>query len=378
CEKWELMKPLTEDQDVYPMWVADMELPVCDEVIEAISKRLKCPIFGYTMPKQSLYDSICEWHNRRYDYGMDESDICFSTSVLSTLSLMLRMFTEKGDKVIVPTPHYYQFCKKIKMAEREVLAVPLKCKAHRYVFDFEELEKVVDDQTKLLILCNPHNPSGTIYTKEELEEVSDFCQKHKLMIFSDEIHMDVVFHQQKIIPFMTISDYAKNHTISAISISKTFNLAGMKISCAIIKNPSIREAFKVQASSHGMASINLLAYEAMEASYRHGDAWLEEALNYIEHNRQYAVSFIEKDIPSLKTHLSDATYFLWVDFRESGLPTHQLKEILLKEAKVLISDGSEFHKEYIGFVRFNLSCPKQAVVDVFNRIKVVVDQYQKR
>ncbi|MFI3284176.1 MAG: PatB family C-S lyase [Erysipelotrichaceae bacterium] len=377
CVKWDVLHKKMKRDDVIPMWIADMEFAVPEVVNQAIIERMKSPVYGYTMETPGLREVVCEWHNRRYDYGMKPESICFTNGVLSALSTMINMCSNEGDKIILPRPYYPNFEYTINDNKREVLSLPMKCIEQRYIIDFDELEKVIDERCKIFILCNPHNPSGTVYTKEEVGQIAAFCERHQLLIFSDEVHIDFVFNQQTVFPIMHVSEYAKNHTISLVSSSKTFNLAGLKLACALIENETLREDYLKALQRYATNTINLFSYEAMYAAYDQAEAWVDELLMVIDTNRRYAFKYIKECMPSVVAYENDATYLLWLDLTKTGIAKENVKQVLLDEAKVMGTDGAEFHQDYTGYMRLNLGCSLEMVQEALKNIKEVVDKYQK-
>ena len=241
--------------DCSTLWVADMDFEVCKEVVDALKKRVNHPIFGYTEKTVELKDAVINWYKRRHGIHYNHDDIVFNTGVVHGYSAAIRIMSDIGDEVIVPVPAYGPFVRKVIANKRKLITTPLKSYHDDYWIDFEDLEKKITNKTKIFVLCNPHNPTGRVYTKEELLEISNFCEKHNLKIISDEIHCDILFNQ----PFTTVldvSEYARNNTISLCSIGKTFNLAGLKMACAIIKNDKLRKEFQEESECVGNTSIN--------------------------------------------------------------------------------------------------------------------------
>lgn len=373
--KWFTPCEQLQVSDAIPMWVADMDFEVCEEIQQALKKRLECPVFGYTLPQNDLKQLLSDWYKARYNYDFSADSVILTTGVMPSVSAAIRLFSNVNDKVVIPSPSYHPFDAKTLANNRVPLFTKMKFNKNRYVIDFDALEKEIDENCKIFILCNPHNPTGTLYTKEEIEEIAAFCEKHQLKIISDEIHADFVFKGQSINPIMFVNEYTKANTIATLSVSKTFNIAGIKISSVVIANEELRKAFEKEAMCVGITSINLFAFTAFEACYRHGAAWLDQLLNYIDESRTYVEAFMKTELPQVISFKPESTYFFWLDFRNCNIPPEKLEQLLLHEAKVYVSSGESFGSEYYGFVRLNLGCPRSQIEEALKNIKNLVDKY---
>lgn len=373
--KWQILEDNNLENQVVPMWIADMDFDVCKEVIDEIKNRLEKPIFGYTNVQDGLYDAFCNWYNRRLNYAIAKETILLTTSVMTTYKAIINLYSNVNDKVIIPYPNYHRFKEYVNLNGRIPLYTEMKLVSGRYKIDFYDLESKIDENTKIFILCNPSNPLGFVFNQEELLEIANFCQKHNLIIFNDEIHLDFILGNTSFTPFALINDYTRNNTISTLSISKTFNLAGMKISAAVVINDDKRKEIKDYINKVGLGSINTFAYLAMEIAYLKGEDWFEQVLEYLKNNRKYAYEFIEAKMPHICTYKTEATYFLWLDLSITNLKNQELEETLLKEAKVMPSMGVEFGEGYDSYVRLNLATKFDNIVTVFNELEKFLKKY---
>lgn len=361
-------------EDVIPLWIADMDFAISPIIEEALKKRLDHPIFGYQQVEEDIFDNMIAWFKQRHHYYLKKEDLILTVGVLPSLSLAIRMLSEKGDKVIIPTPAYQPFITKTTINERIPLTTAMKLVNHRYTIDFDDLEKQMDETVKLFILCNPHNPSGTLYTKEELQEIVDFCKKHQLYIISDEIHCDFIGKDQQFYPIMDIDEYSRSHTIALTSVGKTFNLAGIKIATVIIKDPKLHEAYAKAVKQIGLDEINIFAYEAYKAAYSFENSqWFDQELAYIQANKAFVKEYIKEHMPKVYVNDSQSTYLLWLNF--NPLKIDDIHSILLKEAKVMFVRGNFFGEEYDGYERINLASPRECLQEAMHRISKVLKKY---
>lgn len=368
CYKWDSLKTKYPGvSDVIPMGIADMDFEVCDEIVKALEERIKHPVFGYSCDITSELAPIIYQRYKNMGYDISQEDIVIATGVVYSITHIVRIFTNVGDKIVLPVPHYTPFRTLIENTGRVILPCEIKLVDGVYKMDLESIEDQIDENTKMFILCNPHNPTGRIYTEEELKEVSDFCQRHNLLIINDEIHSDFTL-TKPFLPFINVSEYAKNNTFTVTSITKTFNLAGVKISFCIISNPELKEKYTNAAKHTGLGSANIFGVEALKAAYLKSSKWLEELLDYLRGNRQYVLDFFEKNLPNIKVTPSEGTYLLWIDFSNSAKDISQLQSILINECKVELNDGLIYGSGYASFARMNIAMPRSYIVEACNRI----------
>ncbi len=359
--KWDATEELFGEKDLLPLWVADMDFKVPDEVIEAIQSQAEHGIFGYTSKLEGYYDAVISWMKRRHNWNVEKEWICSSPGVVPALSLIVQAFSEPGDKIIVQPPVYYPFMKSIESHNRQVVFNPLQYKGDRYEMDFADLISKIGDSVKMLFLCNPHNPSGRVWTKEELTRLGDICLEHNILVVSDEIHADLVFKPNVYTPFAAISEAFADNSISCTAPSKTFNLAGLQSSNIIISNKELKEKFVVETDKYFIGMTNTFGVIATEAAYNYGEQWLEECLDYIYGNLQFVTEYFETHLPSLKVLPLESTYLAWIDCRELGLTAEELEKLFLSKAKVALNQGYVFGPGGEGFVRMNLACPRAVV-----------------
>jgi cysteine-S-conjugate beta-lyase len=370
--KWDSTKNVFGTDDVLPMWVADMDFHPPEEVIDAIRDRIDHGVFGYTFVPFSVTEAIQDWMKNRHDCEFKKSSIVFSEGVVPSISSAIRAYTEKGDRVLVHSPVYTPFFNMVKNNDRTLVTSNLIYENDRYELDFEDFEAKLKDGVKMFILCNPHNPGGRVWTRDELERIGDLCLKYDCLIVSDEIHSDLVFKPNVHIPIASIKEEFKEITTTFIAPSKTFNLAGIQASAAIIPNKELKAKFKEVQQQQGFFTLNTFAIAGMEAAYRKGEEWLEELLTYLDENMQLATQYINENLPALKPMKADATYLLWIDCRELGLSDEELKEKLLYKGKLALEPGTKYGEGGEGFVRMNLACPRETLNEGLKRLSIAL------
>ena len=376
--KWDLADKIFGQDNVLPMWVADMDFEAPKPVIDALVKRAKHGIYGYSACMDPYYDAVTGWMKKQHNWNIQNDWIVFSPGVVPALNMLVKALSRPGEKIIVQQPVYYPFMKAIENNNRKVLNNPLRLNGKRYEMDFNDLEKKASDKdVKLIILCSPHNPVGRVWSGDELEELGRICLKNNITIISDEIHSDIVLKGHKHTPFAGISEEFLMNSVTCTAPSKTFNLAGLHVSNIIIADRETREKFLFQLKCNGLMGPNCFASAALEAAYTHGQEWLEQVLHYIQDNLEYLKGFIKNRLPRVRIIEPEATYLVWLDFRDLGLKNHELKEIILKEAKVALDPGHIFGREGMGFQRINIACPRktleQGLISIEKALKKHVD-----
>ncbi len=355
--KWSMMKQITGLEDLYPLWVADMDFACPPEVVEALMKRVEHPIYGYTGPTEGYHEGLIKWMEKRHDWtGVEKEWITYTPGVVSGFSLAIQAYSQPGDKVVIQPPVYYPFKNQILANGRQVVDNPLKVVDGKYEMDFEDLEKKIDEKTRMIILCSPHNPIGRVWKREELKKLVEICVKKDIIIVSDEIHNDLILGDIKHTPTAIIPG-AMDRTVTLVAVSKTFNLAGMSTANCIIPNKKLRDQFQA-AKGRSSLSNNLFGIVAQDAAYNHGEAWLEEVLVYIRDNYEYFKEFIAEKIPKLEVYPLEGTYLAWVDCTKLAMDDEKLMEFMLKDAKLWLDEGTLFGAEGSMFMRFNLACPR--------------------
>ena len=359
------------DVDVLPLWVADMDFQAPKPVLDALQNAVSHGIFGYSEVKGEYFDALYRWFDSRFDWQPKSEWLVKTPGVVFALAMAVRALTKEGDSVLIQPPVYYPFKDRcITYNKRKAVESPLIEKDGSYTIDFEDFErKARDENTKLFILCSPHNPVGRVWTEVELRRIVEICQKHHVLIFSDEIHSDLIMEGFKHTPTLKIA--GTKNIITAYAASKTFNLAGLRTSIVVIPDESIRQKYMAQIRADEAAGLNLFGLPATEAAYTYGEDYLQELLAYIGANIQYAAEYIKENIPNVAVSRTEGTYFLWIDFRKTGLTSDEINRKLLEQAKVAGDLGGWFGKEGEGFIRLNLACPRSIVEEALKRIESV-------
>lgn len=374
--KWdELGKKFgTDAKDVLPMWIADMEFRSPQPVIDAIKNAAQHGIYGYTSRPSSYYQAIVDWMEKRYNWKIKKDWIAYGPGVVPALSLIIRGFCQPGDKVIIQPPVYYPFFRVIENNGCHILKNPLKLKNRRYVMDFEDLERKIDDsRVKILIFCSPHNPVGRVWQKEELIRLGKICLKNEVIVISDEIHADILFEGYKHISFASICQEFAQNSITCTAPSKTFNLAGLQTSSIIIPNKKYYKIYDNILNSLELSENNVFGLVALEAAYRYGEEWLNQLLSYLNENLKFLINYFEERIPKIKVVKPEGTYLVWLDCRQLGLNAKELNYFMIKKARVALDDGYWFGTEGEGFMRINIACPRSFLEKGLKRIERAVN-----
>ncbi|MEN8701457.1 MalY/PatB family protein [Bacillus infantis] len=368
--KWELTKDVFGSSDVLPMWVADMDFEPPEEVQKAISKRASHEVFGYTFVPPSASEAVQQWQKDQSGWEIRKSWVLYSPGVVPSISLAVQAFTSPGDKIMLQSPVYTPFFEMIEKNGRLVVNSPLALVEQRYEIDFQLFEEELKKGIKLFLLCNPHNPGGRVWKKEELLKIGELCKKYGCLILSDEIHSDLVFSPHKHIPIASLSEEFRDITITCIAPSKTFNIAGLQSSAVIIPNEQLRDKFKSIQAQQGFFTLNIFGITALEAAYRHGRDWLDQLLTYLQANYEIARSFIERELPPVKVMDLEATYLMWLDCRELSLPDKDLNSRLIEKGKIALEPGTKYGPGGEGFVRMNIACPRDTLEEGLKRLKL--------
>ncbi|MCL1632956.1 pyridoxal phosphate-dependent aminotransferase [Sporolactobacillus sp. CPB3-1] len=368
--KWDEADRIFQGEQLTPLWVADMDFQVPDEVTNALERRVHHAVYGYTAISEDYLEAVKNWMRKRHHWAIEEKWICHSPGVVTALNLIVKGFTKKGDKVLIQPPVYPPFSQAVLNQERELVMNPLININGSYRMDFEDLEqKLSDPKVKMMILCSPHNPVGRVWTKDELNIVATLALKYNVLVISDEIHSDLVFKGRVHTPFAALSDEAAAHSIICTAPSKTFNLAGLQISNIIIANPEYRKNFLRQTHHFSLGEPNALGVVAAEAAYRFGENWLDQCITYIDGNVSYVSGFLKKNIPDFKWTPIEGTYLGWIDCRTTGLTKLQLQNFLIHKARLALNPGSSFGRNGTGFVRINLACSHRLLEEAMHRLQ---------
>lgn len=365
--KWNLF-----DKDVLPFWVADMDFRSPQPVIDALEARVKHGVFGYPGEDQKLKEVICERMFRLYDWSVKPEDIVFLPGVVNGFNLVIQALTKPGQAVLMQPPVYHPFLSAPQNADAIKKESPLhQDKNGKYFIDFDQFEKSIDADTNLFLFCNPHNPVGRVFTKEELSQMAEICLKTNTFICSDEIHADFIFDGYRHVPIATLSEEIAMNTVTLMAPSKTYNIAGLGMSFAIVQNPDLRE--KLNNAKKGIVPhVNILGMTAASAAYQFGDEWLGQLMMYLQENWRVLVDFVQKNIPAIKVTPMEGTYLAWLDCRD--LPVENPYEFFLKNARIAFNDGKIFGSGGEGFIRFNFGCPRSQLLEGLRRMKEALDQ----
>ncbi len=361
-----------------PMWVADMDFETAPEIIEALQNRLSHGIFGYTDISDEWYDAYINWWARRHNFTMEKEWLVFCTGVVPAISSIVRKLTTPAEKVLIQTPVYNIFFNSILNNGRQVLESPLVYDGEQYHIDFDDLEqKLSDPQTTLMILCNPHNPVGKIWDKETLAKIGDLCQKHHVVVLSDEIHCDLTDPGKEYIPFASASEACRENSITCIAPTKAFNMAGLQTAAVSIPNPVLRHKVWRGLNTDEVAEPNAFAVTAAVAAFTNGEAWLDALRAYILENKQRTEQFIAKELPQLTVVSSQATYLLWICCKNISEDTESLAQMIREKTGLYLSAGKQFSGDGTGFLRMNVACQKAVLEDGLSRLKEALKDIAK-
>ncbi len=375
--KYDLRKLIFGREDVLPMWVADMDFKTPDFIIESIKNRLNHPVLGYTLEPSGMDEAIMDWMKTRHGWDIRKEWIVSGPAVVPSMAVLVHAFSDPGDEIIVQKPVYFPFFRTITNHNRYILNNPLINKNGRYEMDLDDLNKKITPRTKMIFLCNPHNPGGRVWREKELKALADICLENNILIISDEIHSDLVLFGNKHIPTASINEDISRNTITCMSSSKTFNTAGLASAYMIISNLKNRRIYKEKLNDFHLNIGNIAGLFAQEAAYRNGSEWLEQLLKYLEGNIDYLVDFMQKHLPSVKVMKPEGTYLVWMDFRDTNIDTKKLKKFIIDEAGLGLSDGFLFGEEGLGFQRLNLACPRSVLKKGLERLNRAFSNLQK-
>ncbi len=360
--KWDSIATTYKEEGLLPLWVADMDFLAPKPVKNALQQVIDQGIYGYTVFPESLYEAIISWQERKHNYSLQKEEILFNSGVVPSLALAVQSYTNEGDSVMIHDPVYPPFADVVEKNQRQLVRNPLIEKNGHFEIDSVAMESaIVDNHVKLMILCNPHNPGGRVWTKEELQTIGSICQKHHVLVVSDEIHQDIVFTPNTFVSFQTVDPVFADFSIVLTSATKTFNLAGIKNSMIFIKNPDLKKQFITVQEKNVQSEINTFGIVATEAAYRESEAWLDELLNYLSANIEWTCEFLVEKLPEIKFQKQEGTYLMWLDFSAYGLSDRELQRKLIKEAKVVLNPGINFGPSGTQHMRINLACPRETL-----------------
>ena len=361
-----------------PMWVADMDFQTALEIQEAIRERAAHGVFGYSIVPEEWYQAYMGWWERRHHFSMEKEWLVFCTGVVPAISSMVRKLTTAGENVLVQTPVYNIFFNSIVNNGRNIAESPLRYDGNTYRMDFEDLErKLSDPQTTLMILCNPHNPVGRIWSREELEQVGELCRKYHVTVISDEIHCDLTSPGQEYIPFASVSENCKNTSITCMAPTKAFNLAGLQTAAVAVPNPNLRHKVWRGLNTDEVAEPNSFAVEAAVAAFMKGEAWLDSLREYIQENKNFVENFLKKEDLHIRLVPSQATYLLWLDCREMHGSAGEFTQYLREHTGLYLSEGKQYGENGSSFIRMNIACSRSRLEDGLERLAEGVRGYEE-
>ena len=365
----------TDDKEVLPMWVADMDFPTAPCIINALEKRVEHGIFGYTRVPEEYYDAVISWFSRRHHWKPRREWFIYTSGVVPALSAVIKALTNVGDKVLTLTPVYNCFFSSIRNNGCELDSCALRYEDNTFSIDYEDLERrAADPKTTLMLLCNPHNPSGRVWTREELRRIGDICIKNNVVVVADEIHCELVHPGFTYTPFASVSEEFQKHSVTCVAPSKAFNIAGLQIANIIVENDEWRQRIDKAININEVCDVNPFGVIATIAAYNEGEEWVNQLLQYIHGNYLFFKDYCEEHLPQLPVAPLQGTYLAWMDCRSLGIPSEELEEELMKEAKLWLNAGSMYGKEGEGFMRWNLACPRQLVKEGLERFSQFVDK----
>lgn len=379
--KWNelLASGVREDEDIIPFSVADMEFETAPEIVTAIKEEVEHYVLGYANPTREYLDTVCRWMRERHGWDARPEWILPEHGIVDAFFNAVKIFTQPGEGVMLMTPVYYPMYRAVNDNSRVLVDCPLVYKGDRYEIDFADFErKAADENTKLLILCSPHNPIGRVWRRDELEHIAEICLKHHVLVLSDEIHFDLVMPGHKHIVYASLSEEAANNCIVCTAPSKTFNLAGLQTSNIFVPNPALREQYMAGLKrGNPNPKCNILGYRACEAAYKHSAPWLEQAIQVIDTNRKLVADFMAREFPQVQVIDLEATYLLWMNWRGLGLDSRELERINHQEARLFFDEGYIFGAQGDGFERWNLACPTRYIREALERMKTAYKKYVK-
>ena len=376
AEKYVLREKLFGTEEVLPMWVADMDIETAPCVVEAVRRRAEHPIFGYEEMPESAYEAQMVWMARRHGLVLQRDWMFFSPSVVASINVAIQAFTAPGEKVIVQPPVYFPFFKSVENNGRKVVSNPLKrSEEGEYTFDFDDLRNKIDKETKLLLLCSPHNPVGRVWQAEELRTLAEICLEYGITVFADEIHSDLVYAPHRHTPFASLGDTVAEITVTALGPGKSFNVAGLAISTVAIADAERRQRFAEVYESIHFAQGTIFGHAGFEAAYREGEAWLEALLEHLSKNLERLEALVARHGDKLRLRRPEGTYLAWLDCSAMGLGSKALRKFFVEEAKLGLSPGVSFGKEGQNYMRMNVAVPGPVMEEALRRVERALEGF---
>lgn len=365
--KWDRLRLEYHDEKLLPLWLADMDFATSEAIRDALVARARHPIYGYTDRGPTYAKLFADRFRSHHAMPVEPENVVLSTGVMYSVAAAITLFTQPGDGVLIPRPCYHPFITSVENTGRRVVFSDLVEGAHGYEYNWDELERIAPS-ARAIILCNPHNPTGRVCTQAELRHLADLAERHDLLVISDEIHSDFVYPPASFLSIACLDERIRSRLVCCVSPTKSFNLAGVKVSAALIWNPEMLERFRSHAATVGISSINVFALEALKAAYLGSHVWQEGLLSYLAENRETVRKFVEAHAPAVEAHEPQGTYFYWM--RLTGMKGAY--ELLIREGHVALGNGTDFHPRANEFVRLNYACPRRILDEALSRIDRVL------
>ena len=359
--------------EVIPLWIADMDFRIAQPIIDACKRKAEEGLWGYTSRPDSYFKAVQEWEKKRNQWDVDVSLMSWSLGVVPALSAIVKVFSHTGDKILIQTPVYSEFYDVTEAWGRVVVENQLIEKNEKWHVDFEEFEKKAKE-CKIFLLCNPHNPLGIVWEPEELKRMVEICIANDVLLVSDEIHSDLIFHGKKHTPTATLSKEIAKKIITCVSATKTFNLAGLQASTTIFPNKQMKQKFDDFWMNMDIQRNNAFSSVAMEAAYNEGEEWLTQLLAYISENFDFIKKYFDENIPKIKPNVPDATYLVWLDCRELGMSNEELRDFMIHKAGLGLNEGCSFGRSLSGYMRLNAACPRSVLEQAMKQLKEAMDK----
>lgn len=355
-------------EGVLPMWVADMDFRTAPAIIDALQKRVAHGIFGYTRVPDAYYDAVTSWFSRRHGWDIDREWIIYTSGVVPAVSAVIKALTVPGDKVIVQTPVYNCFFSSIRNNGCEIVSNPLRRTADTYEMDFDALERcAADPRAKVMLLCNPHNPAGRVWTPDELTRLGNICLRNGVTVVADEIHCELVYQGFKYTPFASLSDAFLHRSVTCLSPSKAFNIAGLQIANIVAFDNDLRSRIDKAININEVCDVNPFGVAATIAAYNEGEEWLNQLVDYLHDNYEAMAEFCRRELPEFPITRLEGTYLVWMDCSSLGMPSDALEHALLDDARLWLNAGTMYGAEGEGYMRWNIACPRSVMLDGLNR-----------
>ncbi len=355
-------------EGVLPMWVADMDFRTAPAIIDSLQKRVAHGIFGYTRVPDAYYDAVTSWFSRRHGWDIDREWIIYTSGVVPAVSAVIKALTVPGDKVIVQTPVYNCFFSSIRNNGCEIVSNPLRRTADTYEMDFDALERcAADPRAKVMLLCNPHNPAGRVWTPDELTRLGNICLRNGVTVVADEIHCELVYQGFKYTPFASLSDAFLHRSVTCVSPSKAFNIAGLQIANIVAFDNDLRSRIDKAININEVCDVNPFGVAATIAAYNEGEEWLNQLVDYLHGNYEAMAEFCRRELPEFPITRLEGTYLVWMDCSSLGMPSDALEHALLDDARLWLNAGTMYGAEGEGYMRWNIACPRSVMLDGLNR-----------